>query len=229
MKKVLFVLTIALLGACAPAPSAPTSPSGPIPQIQGGVSFYPNQAGLVWRYLPESATTGELPYTITSLGIANYDGQLYSKFGFTGRGRERFYFRTMGADGVRLHLMEESVTSTRTTYTPAILEYPSESSLVVGATWGGLTRAVTTLVINNKSDVFSDVTLKYAYKVVDKNDVNTRAGAFSVFRIRLTIESTLPPKAGSEPDMANFDIWFTPYVGEVRTQESLMISERNFK
>lgn len=220
MKHLTLLSLILLLGACVPQNTS-QNPQKP-PLVEGPVSFYPAQPGLDWTYLPQRATPVDPTYRVSILGSWNFNGQVGIRYRFSGRGQERYYYRQVGSGGVLLLGFEEAITNTAVRFNPPMQEYPPEASLAVGARWGGATRVVTDLTVDNKTSRISEASLEYSYSVIGKSVVNVAAGTFEVFRILLELRSGQNAKE-------EYEIWFTPRVGEVKTREGLQLVERNFK
>jgi hypothetical protein len=100
-------------------------------------------------------------------------------------------------------------------------EYPAENTLAVGARWGGVSRWEKHILVNNRLTPTGAGSFEYTYQVVGRIRVTVGAGAFEAWRITLRIK----PAQG---DVENHEIWFVPGVGEVRTNEGLLLVDRNF-
>jgi len=117
--------------------------------------------------------------------------------------------------------LEEVITNSTVRFNPPMQEYPAAASLLVGARWGGTTRMQSELIVDGKKFPQAETSFEYSYSVLGKSVVNLPAGSFEVYRIRLEIKN---PQSKEE-----YEIWFVPGVGEVKTREGLQLVERNFK
>ncbi|RDI94559.1 hypothetical protein DV704_11220 [Meiothermus sp. QL-1] len=214
-----------LLAACAPR----SSPAN-VPLIQGPAEFYPAQPGLDWIYLPLRASIGDPPIRLSVIGPAVFEGQSVIRYRLSGRGLERSYYRQVDASGVRLWGIEDFDKIQVARYTPPIQEYPPQASFAVGARWGGQTREVIDLRVNNQVTRVSDRVLEYSYTVLGRSNVSVPAGSFEVFRIAVEYRDPRNPSLRE-----NFEVWFFPGVGEIFTsmnfseQGGLSLVDRNFR
>jgi hypothetical protein len=212
-------MLLLLLAACAPRATEPQTHTA---IIQGPVGFYPSQPGLDWIYQPQRASLADPPFRLSIIGPTSFAGQPAIRFRFSGRGQERNFFRQVGPTGVRLLGFEEVISNSTVRFNPPLQEYPAENTLVLGARWGGVSRLESQIVVNNQVTQTAAISLEYTYQVVGKTNVTVGAGAFEAWRITLQIK----PAQG---DVENFEIWFVPGVGEVRTREGLLLVDRNFR
>ena len=65
--------------------------------------------------------------------------------------------------------------------------------------------------------------IEYSYLVQDRRRVETPAGTFEVWVVTRQLTDTL---GGLFP--ATQQLWFAPFVGEVRSPEGLLLTGRNF-
>ncbi|WP_245593240.1 hypothetical protein [Deinococcus frigens] len=206
------------LGACTPKTSGPgltVQTSTPV----NAVSFYPSEAGLAWSYLPEGEPTSAVPYVLRALGPSISAGQTVQALQLTGRGADQTWFRTFSANGVNLLGLRKPGVNVR--LDPPWLEYPAESAWKVGLNWQG----VSTIVISgDDGKAQAQGTLNYSYTVQERRQQDTPAGKFEVWVVTRQVSDTV---GGLFP--ATQQLWFTPYVGEVRTPEGLLLVGRNFK
>jgi len=63
--------------------------------------------------------------------------------------------------------------------------------------------------------------LAYTFEVLEEKEVRVPAGVFRVFRIR--------QRYRDEKGEALYEVWFAPKVGEVRTREGRLLTDRNFR
>lgn len=206
------------LSACTP------QTGGPGPTVQAStpvsaVSFYPSQVGLAWSYLPEGEPTASVPYVLRALGPNIYAGQTVQALQLTGRGADQTWYRTFSAGGVQLLGLRKPGVNVR--LDPPWLEYPAEGAWKVGLTWQGASNVT---LSGDDGRVQAQGTLNYSYTVQEKRRQDTPAGTFDVWVVTRQVSDTV---GGLFP--ATQQLWFTPFVGEVRTPEGLLLVGRNFK
>lgn len=199
-----------LLLACAPQT---TSQVG-----VGSVGFYPLQTGLEWVYRPQGGRATDPPFRLSVLGAASFEGKPAIRLVFSGQGRESYYYRSLGPEGVRLLGYEQRNTESRVVYDPPLLEYPPEALLRPGYRWGGTTR----ITLTQLGRPFYQEAVDYTYTVVEEIDRVVAAGSFRVLRILLELR-------GSQSGLVQREVWFAPRVGEVRTNDGLLLVERSFR
>ncbi|GHF33486.1 hypothetical protein GCM10017781_07800 [Deinococcus metalli] len=208
-------LLLPALGSCAPRATTTTVQSStPVT----GVSFYPHEAGLTWSYAPEGEAGGAPPYVLRGLGATVYGSQAVQAEQLTGRGAEQTWYRTYDAAGVHLYGLNKPGVNVQ--LTPPWLEYPAENAWRVGLSWEGQSQVT---IRAADGTVQGQGTLTYRYLVQDRRSVQTPAGTFDVWVVTRQISDTL---GGLFP--ATQQVWFTPFVGEVRTPEGLLLTARNF-
>lgn len=207
-----------LLAACAPQTSTPAT----TPLYTGPVGFYPAAVGLDWVYQPQGAAPTDPPYRVSILGPSAFNGRAALRYRFSGRGQERYYYRVVSGAGVQLLGFEEAITNSVVRFNPPIQEYPAQSAFAVGARWGGVSQVDSQIVVDGKITPLASGSLEYTYQVVGRSNVSVGAGDFQVWRVTLSLKP-------SKGDPQNYEIWFVPGVGEVRTQEGLLLVDRNFK
>ena len=74
----------AALGSCAPQATAPGTVQSSTPLTRA--SFYPQETGLQWAYLPEGEAAGSAPYAVQNLGPTLFGGEAVNASRMTGRG-----------------------------------------------------------------------------------------------------------------------------------------------
>jgi len=218
----LSVLPALLLGACAPAATKTAEPvqaSTPVSRV----SFYPLETGLGWSYLPEGEAAGGLPYTLRALGPTVFVGQSVLAFGLTGRGADQTWYRRVGADGVQLLGFRKPGVTVR--LEPPWREAPAEGAWRVGLGWEGVSRVTLT---GDDGRTQAQGTLRYRYDVQDRRRVSTPAGAFDVWVVTRQISDDVGGLLFSSTQAQTQQLWFAPFVGEVRTPEGLLLTGRNF-
>ncbi len=208
----------AALGACAPAANPTGAPPVQASTPVNRVSFYPQETGLTWTYLPEGEAAGGVPYTLRGLGPTVFAGQSVLASGLTGRGAEQTWYRRVDASGVRLlGFRKPGVT---VSLDPAWVEAPAESAWRVGLGWQGESRVTIT---SDDGKVQAQGTLRYRYDVQDRRRVSTPGGSFDVWVVTRQITDDV---GGLFPQAQQ--LWFAPFVGDVRTPEGLLLTGRNF-
>jgi len=213
----LSLLLVLLLAACAPVPKAPPAAEA---RVEGPVSFYPKETGLVWRYLPEGLPLDAPSYTLRVEGLGSFEGTPGLRYRFFGRGQDRVYYRQVGNDGVKLLGYEERITLSRVEFDPPFLEYPPKSLLRVGYRWGGKSRIRSYFALPSGIVKQAELTLDYRFEVLARREVEVPAGRFLAYVIRFS--------AKSEKEAIESELWFVPHVGEVRTREGLVLVSKNF-
>lgn len=204
------VLAVTLLAACAPTATRPPS----LNQVRSAaerVSYYPVDTGLEWAYHEAEEDLANRPLRVVGEGVALVTGGTAHKVRTYGRGLDvtRYYLR---GDG--LHLALEDRPGVRIEYLPPITVYPPEGTLEVGARWGGSTIAYMSFLDAAPGQRSSRVNMEYFYTVIDERTVTTAAGDFRVYVIDLTATEF---NTGRDAQALSQEIWFAPYIGEVRT------------
>ena len=206
-----------LLAACAPAQQAQQAPVTATTAVSQ-VSFYPAQAGLSWSYLPDGESASGLPYTLRALGPAVFGAVQAQTFSLSGRGADQTSYRLISAQGVQLIGFRKPGLSVQ--LDPPWLERPAEGAWRVGLSWQGESGIK---VQSDDGRVGVSGKVNYSYRVLDQRNVTIGGGKYSVWVINRQITDTV---GGLFP--ASQEEWFTPYVGDVRTAEGLLLTGRNF-
>lgn len=206
---------MSLLASCAPRVSEPPTPVTGTVRAEPG--FYPSETGFAWTYLPEGAKSGDPAYVMSVTGPGILAGNTATRFVFRGRGQERIFYRQIDASGSWLLGIEEVLSKTKVTFNPPIKEYPSPAEMKVGAQWGGETQTS----IEGGKEPLSFPT-SYTFTVTGEKQVEVPAGKFDAFTIQFFASA---PEQSPE----QYEIWFVPKVGEVRTREGLLLTEWSFK
>ncbi|UBV43282.1 hypothetical protein LAJ19_03445 [Deinococcus taeanensis] len=202
------------LAGCAPQAATTVQSTTPV----RAVSFYPREAGLLWSYLPEGDSSATPPYTLQSQGVTLFGQDTVHAYRMTGRGADQTWYRAVDATGVRLLGIRKPGVTVR--LHPAWLEYPAEAAWRVGLTWQGQSEVTLTA---DDGTVQARGTLTYSYVVQERRQVTTPGGRFDVWVVARQITDTV---GGLFP--ATQQLWFTPFIGEVRTPEGLLLTGRNF-
>ena len=214
---VVTLLPLALLPGCTPRQTAtPTPITAQTPLSR--VSFYPKETGLSWSYLPEGEA-GSAGYTLRALGPTVFGNAQVSAFELTGRGAEQTWYRQISADGQ--YLLGFRKPGLSVTLTPAWQEWPAASAWKVGLSWNG---ATTARLRADDGSVDQSGTVTYRYTVLDQRQVTVAGQTYQVWVVNRQITDTLGGLFSPSET-----IWFTPFVGDVRTAEALLLTGRNFK
>jgi len=205
-----------LLAACAPAPAARVS----VVQPTDPPTYYPHPTGALWRYLPEGETEAAPALVQRVEGPTVVGGERLTAWRTTGRGLETRTYRDYREGGV--FIPRETGPGYVTTISPPIREWPPAGTLRVGAVWGGEAVASVTFT---EADEREEVRLTYRFEVVDRRPVRTPAGTFEVFVVALESRSYGADRQADET--LRQEVWFAPFVGEVRTESGLFLVETN--
>ena len=220
---VALALSALLLGACAPAPEVGRVE---VAQLANAPSFYPQETGATWTYLPAGSPLNAVPAFQQVEGPTLIDGERWIAWRLVGRGLNVRSFKQYRPDGV--FVLREVRPGTQLTFDPPLQELPAQGELRVGSSWGGESSA--SIYYPNAPQGSQRETLRFAYTytVVDRRQVRVEAGTFNVFVINL--ESRLSGAAdGANNETIRQEIWFAPFVGEVRTELDFVLTDTNFQ
>lgn len=227
----LFVLLFVagLLTSCAPGATAKPVE---VEQFSGEVSYYPHESGASWAYLGEGEP-GDAPrlvYTVQGPTVVN--GDLWVVTSAVGKGLDIAWFRQYSPEGV--HLLRELRPGMEINYDPPLQEMPAEGNLRVGETWGGET-TVDIYFPEAKRPEDQRLTRKfnYVYTVVDeRKSLNTPAGDFDAFVIDF-VARTYDEDGNEVPCSGTGEckqtVFFTPNVGEIRTENGYFLVQTNVR
>ncbi len=216
-----FILPLSLLltvGLSACAPTAKTETTVQTSTPVNRVSFYPNETGMAWSYLLENETVNTTPYVLKVVGPTIFTGQTVVAYNMTGRGADQTWYRIVSKDGVRL--LGISKPGVNIELSPAWLEYPAENTWRVGLNWQGQSQLT---IRDTEGNVKAQGMVNYSYLVQEKRQINTINGTYEVWVVTRQVTDTI---GGLFP--ATQQLYFQPYVGEVRTPEGLLLTGRNF-
>lgn len=215
-----FALAVAiLLAACAPSVEERVG----VQQLTEPVTFYPHQTGARWEYLPDGARVSDPRLVQTVEGPTVLDGEVWIAWRIAGRGSNLTSFRQTRADGV--FLKQRVRPGTVITFDPPIQEFPAQSELRVGAIWSGETTANLTFSEAEPGNQTATLELSYTYTVVDRRTVTLLAGEFEVFVVNL-VSRTFDENGGIVEELQQAT-WFSPFVGEVRTDNEYFLVASN--
>jgi len=215
------ILASLLLFACAPATEGERVS---VEEFTGPLSYYPRETGAAWEYLPDNARLDETPIVQRVEGPTVIDGDVWISWHMTGRGLDVSWFRQYRSAGV--FLKREQRPGTIITFDPPIQEFPTENSLRVGLTWNGVTTAKLFFPDATADNQRREIQTEYRYTVVDRRSVTLAAGTFEVFVINF-ITRTVGDQ-GETTDEFRQELWFSPFVGEVRTENDFFLVGANF-
>lgn len=223
-KRFLFVLPLVLvLASCVPATE--DGPRVVVEQLTEPVSFYPQETGATWQYLPDSASLSEPRLFRRIEGPTVLGGQVVVASRLVGRGIDERNFRIYQPDGV--YLLRRTKPGSIIDFEPALQEFPAAGGLRVGASWGGETQANVRYPEARPEHRETSLDIRYRYTVVDKRTARTPAGQLEVFVI--DFHSRTLDAEGNELEELTQTSWFAPHVGEVRTQNGYFLIETNFR
>ena len=213
--------SLLLLSACAPATEEGRVE---VAQLADAPSFYPRETGATWTYLPAGAPLSAVPAFQQVEGPVLVGGERWISWRLAGRGLDVRSFKQYRPDGV--FVLREVRPGTQLTFDPPLQELPAQNALRVGASWGGESTA--NIYYSDAPPESQRETLRftYTYSVVDKRQVRVKAGTFNVFVINLESQLSAADGAG---ESVRQEIWFAPFVGEVRTELDFVLMDANFQ
>lgn len=219
---------LALLAlAVATAACVPVADPGrvEVQQFTGTPSFFPQETGLRWSYLPDGARLDEPRYVVTVEGPTVLDGEVWILFRLVGGGQDAGFYRQFRADGV--YLRRQTRPGGSFTFDPPIRELPAAGELRVGAIWSGSTtiEGVFPGASSPEGRRFTQQ-VDYVYTVVDRRTVTVRERAYEVFVIDFTTRTF--DAAGAVAEELTQTLWFGPNVGTVRHENGWFLVETNF-
>jgi hypothetical protein len=220
---VVLLLSASLLVSCAPQVNeTPVE----VQQFSGSVSYYPHEAGATWQYLGDGETMSSPRITAQVLGPTVLNGELWVVTRAAGKGLDTSWYRQYRPDGV--FLLKEVRPGMELSYDPPLQEMPPEGSLRVGATWtGDTTVTVFYPEAKNPEEQTQKYSFNYTYTVVDQRDTNPPAGDFNVYVINFVARTT--DADGNETPTDTQETWFTPNVGEIRTENGYFLVDTNVR
>lgn len=209
------------LAGCAPTGDADRIS---VEQLRGAISYYPQEAGAIWQYLPEEARLDEPRRFSAVEGPTVLDGELWVAWRTIGLGFDTRYFRQYRPDGV--YLRRKIQPGTIFDFEPPIREFPEEGALRVGLSWSGETMVRAEFPEAPPENRVVTTAVDYVYTVVDQRTVTIPAGEFEVFVIDFVTRTF--GEDGEVVDELVQEVWFVPGVGEVRTENGYFLVEANF-
>jgi hypothetical protein len=196
-----------------------------IQQFTGTTSFFPQETGLRWSYLPDGARLDGARYTVTVEGPTVLDGDVWILFRLVGGGQDAGYYRQFRPDGV--FLRRQTRPGGSFTFDPPIRELPAASDLRVGAIWSGATEVTGVFPGASRPEGrrFTQP-VDYVYTVVDRRTVRVGERTYDVFVIDFTSRSF--DASGEVVDELTQTLWFGPHVGTVRHENGWFLIDTNF-
>ena len=222
MKRILLLsaLLLGLLAACVPAGEGEAIE---VQQLSEPVSFYPQEAGATWQFLPTGAGIDEPKIVQKVEGPTVVGGELWIVTHLQGFGLDNSWYRQYQPDGV--FLLQENRPGQQVSYNPPVQEYPASDTLNVGSTWGGDTVASVFYPEAKPENQRLSYPVEYRYTVVDRRQVDVPAGTFEVYVI--DFEARFLDKDRNVIQTQKLTTWFTPYVGEVKTENDFYLVATN--
>jgi hypothetical protein len=220
-------LAAALAIALAVAACAPAADPGRV-DVQKRVaapSFYPQETGLRWSYLPSAARLDERPFVETIEGPAVLDGDIWIAVRLTGPGRDDVQYVQFREDGV--YLARLARLGGTIDYDPPQRLMPAEEALRVGAIWSGSTIAAANFPGAVPSQRSQRIAIDYVFTVVDERPVTVGARVYDVFVIDRTGRAF--DESGAVVEEVSQQIWFAPNVGKVRHENGWFLVGTNFE
>jgi len=214
--------TVLLLALAACAPTGSTE-AVEVQQLSGAVSYYPQEAGATWQYLPTGSNISDPKVTQVIEGPTVLDGDLWVVSRLQGLGIDNRWFRKYGPDGVTL--LKEQRPGQEVSYDPPLQEFPPPNTLRVGTTWGGDTVATVFYPSAKGEERLQTYPVEYRYTVVDSRPVNLQAGNFDVFVI--DFEARFLGEDRNVVTTQTLTTWFTPFIGEVKTENDFFLVATN--
>lgn len=213
----------AVLAACAPTAADPGRLE--IQQFRGTISYYPQETGLRWGYLPDGARLDDPRYVETVEGPTVLEGDVWILFRLVGLGQDAGYYRQFRPDGV--YLRRQTRPGGAFTFDPPIRELPAQGELRVGAIWSGSTTVLGEFPGASRPEGrrFTQ-SVDYVYTVVDRRSVVVRERTYDVFVIDFTTRAF--DDAGAVAEELTQTVWFAPGVGKVRHENGWFLVETNF-
>jgi hypothetical protein len=218
MKCLLPSLLWVCLSACAPATQTNRLD---VETVVTARSFYPHETGLKWHYLEPGERTDTPSFTKEVVGPTLVNGELLTLSRVYGRGQDTKLFERFDDSGV--YLVREDRPASIFVYSPPMQTLPPSSELRVGTVWQGTSQVN---VYYPDATVYRDpLTIDYHFQVIDLRQVRVLEHTFEVYVISFQATQTL--SSGSSQGI-NQEIWYTPYIGEIKTRTNVVLTEVNF-
>lgn len=213
-------MVLGLLTACTPVTN---QKKVEVKQLSEPVSYYPHQVGASWTYLEPGEPMDAPPVVSIVQGPTVIDGDLWIETQQAGRGLDVKWFRQYRPDGV--YLLKELRPGMEVSFDPPLREMPAEDTMRVGTSWTGQSTATIYYPEAKPKDQYQRYAFDYTYTVVDQRPVNSQAGDFKVYVINMVARMT--DAEGNKIDEVTQAFWFTPFVGEVMTENGYVLVATN--
>ncbi len=214
------LVALALLAACVPV-GEPERVE--VQQLSAAVSYYPQEAGATWQYLPTGASLSDPKVVQAVEGPTVIGGDLWIVTRLVGLGLDNRWYRQYRPEGVFLE--REVRPGLQIVYDPPVQEFPPEGSLRAGATWGGETTVTAFYPEAKPEEQYQTHIAEYRYTVVDERSVEVQAGTFQVFVI--DFEARFLDEVRNVIESQKLTTWFTPHVGEIKTENEFYLVATN--
>lgn len=222
----LFSLLLLVLAGCVPATNTERARVESAPE---DVSYYPHETGAYWEYLPSGARLSDPAVEVMVEGPTIIDDTVATAWSTFGRGRIATHFRIHTGEEQRL--WREYRPGVIIDFDPPMLEYPT-GPLTSNRTWSGETtvRVYEDRLSETASSIVGKTlmqtyTVKYTTTVVETRTVTVPLGEIEVFVLNHIAEHV--NEAGEVIDRVSLITWFSPYLGEVRSDAGLLLTHTN--
>ncbi len=210
------------LTSCTPTTS--NAPRVKVEELNRPSSFYPHQTGLTWQYLPDGDSLDSDRATKRIQGPKVIGGKHYIATHLLGHGLDITSYRKYQDNGV--FLAREEGPGYVLSLDPPIKEWPAQGELRVGAIWRGESKTTVRFTDAPASKNTVNFTTEYTYTVVDRRVVRLNVGEFNVYVVNL--ESRKLSEENELQETLHSEIWFAPFVGEIRNQLDFVLVGGNF-
>ena len=208
------ILAVFVLSSCVPTTSSTEEkPVVAVEEINRPLSFYPQETGATWHYLPNGASIDANKSIERVEGPRVVSGKRFIVSKILGRGLDITTYKEYQPDGV--YFSREEGPGYILNLNPPIREYPSEAEMRVGMSWRGSSQAELIFTDAGTQNPVINFQTDYVYTVVDKRPVRLDIGEFEVYVIDLESRRIAENQA---VEVLNQVIWFTPYIGVVRNE-----------
>jgi hypothetical protein len=216
-------VVLAIAAGCAPVIADPGRLE--VQQMVAAPSFYPQETGLEWSYLPLDTRLDAMPYVETIEGPTVLDGEIWIASRLTGPGRVDVQYLQFREDG--MYLTRLARLGGTIDYDPPQLLMPAQESLRVGAIWSGSTVVTANFPSASPGQRTQRLSIDYVYTVVDRRLVTVSDRVYDVFVIDRTARTF--GEDGDVVEEVTQQVWFAPGVGKVRHENGWFLVATNFE